>query len=204
MARPQRPVPVRPSRRSLLVFTEGKVTEEVYLNFYRRRHRGVNVTVDRFHGPPLSLVERAVSVKKNEEREERRKRTWAPDEIWCVFDVDTHPRIEEATALAAEDGIKVAISSPCIELWFVLHFDDQTAHLDARSAQRRAAEYLSAGKRLTDADLDALVGRYGDAKARALSLAQKHRLDARQGPGNPSSEVWRLIDSIAAASSPNR
>jgi hypothetical protein len=198
MARPQRPVPVRPSRRSLLVFTEGKVTEEVYLNFYRRRYRGVNVTVDKFHGPPLSLVERAVSVKKDEQREERRKRTWAPDEIWCVFDVDTHPRINEATALAADNEIKVAISSPCIELWFALHFDDQTAHLDARAAQRRAAEYLSGGKRLTDADLDALAVRYTEAKARAISLTKKHLLDAREEPGNPSSEVWRLIDSIAA------
>ena len=198
MARPRRPVPVRPSRRSLLVFTEGKVTEEVYLNFYRRRHRGVSVSVDRFHGPPLSLVERAAAAKKNEEREERRGRNWAPDEIWCVFDVDTHPRIDEATMLAAENGIKVAISSPCIELWFALHFDDQTAYIDARAAQRRAAEYLSGGKRLTDDDLDALAERYADAKGRAIALARKHRLDDRQAPGNPSTGVWRLIDSIAA------
>lgn len=198
MARPRRPVPARPSRRSLLVFTEGKVTEEVYLAFYRRRHRGVNVTVDRFHGPPLSLVERAVTTKRSEERQERRGQSWAPNEIWCVFDVDTHPRIDEATTLAAEHGIEVAISSPCIELWFALHFDDQTAHIDARAAQRLAAVHLSGEKRLTDSDLDALAERYADAKTRAISLARKHRLDDRRAPGNPSTGIWRLIDSIAS------
>jgi RloB-like protein len=197
MARPRRPVPNRPRRRSIWVFTEGKVTEEGYVNFYHRRHRGqVTVTIDRYHGAPIELVERAISTKRSEEREQRRRRSWAPDEFWCVFDVDTHPKLAEAQELAAQNDIDVAVSGPCIELWFALHFADQTAYLNAREAQKLAAEHLSGGKRLSDEDLEALAGNFEVAKARAIKLDEKHRGDRTAQPWNPYSDVWRLIDAI--------
>jgi hypothetical protein len=197
MSRPRRPVPNRPRRRSIWVFTEGKVTEEGYVNFYRRRHRSqVTVTIDKCHGAPIELVERAISTKRNEEREQRRERGWAPDEFWCVFDVDTHPKLAEARTLAAQNDINVAVSGPCIELWFALHFADQTAYLTARDAQKLAAEHLSGGKRLSDEDLEALAGNFEVAKARAIKLDEKHRGDGTAQPWNPCSDVWRLIDAI--------
>lgn len=199
MARPRRPVRTRPKRRAIWVFTEGKVTEEGYVNFYHRRHRSeVTVTVDRFHGGPFELVERAISTKREEEREERRGRSWAPNEFWCMFDIDTHPKLAEARKLAAENEVNVAITGPCIELWFALHFTDQTAYLSAAKAQELAAMYLSGGKRLTDSDLGLLAENFGAAKARALKLGEKHRGDGTAQPWNPHSTVWRLIDAIGA------
>ena len=47
-------------RQSILVFTEGKKTEPVYLTHWHRMHRErVIVTIDEFHGAPLQLVQQA-------------------------------------------------------------------------------------------------------------------------------------------------
>ena len=49
-------------RQSILVFTEGKKTEPVYLTHWHRMHRErVIVAVDEFHGSPLQLVETAAA-----------------------------------------------------------------------------------------------------------------------------------------------
>lgn len=201
MAPPRRTVADRPSRRELLVFAEGAVTEEDYLTYWRRRFRGqVNVELHEFHGTPLALVQRASEAKAKNEKAEKKDQGRAHDEVWCVFDIDEHPRVDEATHLAAESGINLAISNPCIELWFLLHFADQTAYIDRHAVQRDAKAHLKCGKDLDDAALDSLAEKFGLAKARAKRLDEKHRGDGTRAPGNPSSGVWRIVDSIARPS----
>lgn len=160
----------------------------------------VLVTVDGFRGAaPLSLVEHAVATKRETEREEARGRGSAYDEIWCVFDRDLHPNVDEALALAERYGIGVVLSNPCIELWFVLHFEDQTASIHRHDAQRRAADLLGCGKALTVAAAEVLVARFDDARTRAQALDRKHAGDGSPPRSNPSSDMWRLIDRIGAA-----
>lgn len=187
-------------RRELLVFVEGKVTEEEYLNRYRRMHRdAVRVHVDDFRGVPMSLVRRAIEAKKESEKDARRQRGRAYDEVWCVFDVDQHTSLKEAMALAQEHKINVAVSNPCIELWFLLHFADQTAHIERRDAQKEAEGHTQCKKSLSREALSDLDERYEEAKARAIRLDEKHDGDVRPFPDdNPSSGVWRIVDSIAS------
>jgi hypothetical protein len=52
---------------------------------------------------------------------------WA-DEVWCVFDVDEHPKLAEARDQANANGIQLAVSNPCFELWLLLHFQEHRAH----------------------------------------------------------------------------
>jgi hypothetical protein len=197
VARPRRTVAARPSRRELLVFAEGELTEEDYLKYWHRRFRGrVNVEIHEFHGTPLALVERAAEAKAKDEKVERRRLGRAHDEVWCVFDVDEHPRLEDALALATASGVKLAISNPCIELWFLLHFADQTAYIDSRAAQKEAKVHLRCGKDLSDHALDLLAENFPAAKVRAQELDKKHRGDGTRAPGNPSSGAWRIVDSI--------
>jgi hypothetical protein len=181
-----------------LVLVEGQVTEEGYLLFWRRRaRRHTLVEIHEFHGTPMSLVEKAVEVKTEEERHEKRDRGRAHDEIWCVFDVDEHPHLEQASAVAAANDINLAISNPCIELWFLLHFADQTAYIDRRAAQREAKAHLKCSKDLDDRALDLLAENFTLARERAQRLDEKHRDDGTLAPGNPSSGAWRVVDSIA-------
>lgn len=186
-----------PQRRELLVFSEGERTEDGYLVHWRRAYRDrVLVTIDDFHGAPLSLVDRAADVKRREAREEKKGHGRAHDEVWCVFDRDQHPNIPEALDKAAANGIGVVLSNPCIELWFVLHFADQTAYIERDAAQRLSRELLGCDKVLTGSALAALSDRYDDAKQRAQQLDLKHAGDGSPPHSNPSSNMWKLVDRI--------
>lgn len=199
MAPPRRTVSAQPSRQELLVFVEGAVTEEDYLKHWHRRfRRQVNVEIHEFHGTPMALVERAAEEKARNEKAEKRGRGRAHDEVWCVFDVDEHPHLAGALELASRNGIRLAISNPCIELWFLLHFSEQNAYIERSAAQRTAKTHLACAKNLTDSALQKLDAGFEIAKIRAQRLDEKHRGDGTPEPGNPSSGLWRLVDVISA------
>lgn len=113
-----------------------------------------------------------------------------------MFDLDEHPRVPEAIELAQRNEINVVASNPCIELWLILHHEEQTAHIDPKAAQRRARELLDCGKHLTSDALAALDPLYRDAARRAKQLDRKHADDGSPLRNNPSTDVWRLVDRI--------
>jgi hypothetical protein len=98
--------------------------------------------------------------------------------------------------LAHANNINVALSSPCLELWFLIHFENQTAYLDRREAQKRSKILLGCGKALSQSALDMLVENYDVAKSRAQALEAKHLGDRASRPWNPHSDLWKLIDAI--------
>lgn len=194
---PRRKRSAAPVRRSILIFTEGSKTEPIYLTqWYRLYREQVIVKVDDFHGAPLRLVEQAVAQKKSDQRTQRRGQGDAYSEYWCVFDVDEHPHVARALALAAAHEINVAVSNPCIELWFVLHFQDQNAAIERGEAQRKSSGLLHCSKVPTAEALTGLVSRYAIARSRAMALDRKHELDGSPHGSNPSSGAWQLIDRI--------
>jgi hypothetical protein len=184
--------------KELLVFVEGLRTEETYLIDWHRRHRDrVRVTIDPYRGAPLQLVEHAVEARRTEARNARRGRPH--DQIWCVFDRDEHPNFAQAVDLADRNGIGLAVSNPCLELWFLLHFQDQTAFIHRHDAQLQAEVLLQCAKALPPAATEELVERYDQAKERAIKLDEKHRGDGSPPGSNPSSGLWRLVDEIRDA-----
>jgi hypothetical protein len=194
---PKRKVSDAAKRRSILVFTEGKRTGPIYFTHWSRAHRDkVIVAIDGFHGAPLSLVEQAAARRTADLRTARRGQGDAYSEYWCVFDVDEHPNVPRALELAASSGVSVCVTNPCIELWFLLHFQDQNAAIDRHAVQRKAEEYLKFGKVPTSAMLGTLISKYEDARDRARALDRKHELDGSSPRSNPSSEAWRLIEKI--------
>lgn len=190
-------------RQQILVFVEGERTEDGYFKFWWRRHRDkVLVKIEERNGTPMTLVKLAIDQRDQEQRDERRGRGQAHDEVWCVFDRDTHPHFDDAILLAKRHGIGVAVSNPCFELWFILHYEDQTAHIEGRDAMARSAKLLGCKKVLTDAALEALATQYGDAVQRAKALDKKHRADGSQPRSNPSSEAWKLVERIVGSNDP--
>ena len=165
---------------------------------HRDHRERVAVILDNRHGAPLTLVKLAVEALADARRDERRGRGTAFDEVWCVFDVDEHPDLVEAKNLAAAAGINVAVSNPCIELWFVLHLDDQTAHVDRQKIQRRSNELFGFDKRPTPSALHTLNATYPRAKARAIALDAMHQRNRSPEGSNPSTTIPPLVDSISA------
>lgn len=148
---------------------------------------------------PLQLVQHAIETQRADTRDARRGKGRAYDEIWCVFDVDEHVNLATARDLARRHDIRLALSNPCIELWFLLHFENQTAHLERDVAQARSKNLLGCGKTLSEAALEALDERVGDACDRAQNLDRKHEGDGSPPGSNPSSRVWKLVGSIEGA-----
>lgn len=181
---------------SLQVFVEGD-TEENYLIGWARKYREtINFAISTYRGGPLQLVEHASAAKVIDEKKAKRNQGAAHDEYWCIFDVDEHPNIQEAIRLAKENGIELAISNPCIELWFILHFELEAAWIDRHVAQSRSRKLLRCNKSLTSEARVNLIKSYEDAKKHALYLDKKHEGDGSPPGSNPSSGLWRIVDSI--------
>ena len=58
-----------------------------------------------------------------------------PDEgdiIWCVFDRDdnTNAMLSKAKQTAIKEGYQIAFSNPSFEVWFLLHFNNQTTPVE--------------------------------------------------------------------------
>lgn len=185
----------RPARR-LHVFTEGSDTERIYLDHWHRLHRAsVTVTVDDRHGTPATIVGHAVQQQKADKR--RAKREGSPaDEYWCVFDCDEHPLLKESIQRAEDNGVRVAFSNPCLELWFVLHDTDWHQWVDRHTIQSASEAAFGFRKRPTPEALTRLSDSFTVAKSRARALDELHVHNGSWRMENPSSTMWMLIDSI--------
>jgi hypothetical protein len=189
----RRRVEQRRPRKTLLVFCEGARTEPEYLAAFRREPAvraaaAVDIRIDQDSAgfKPLGLVRKAISARDKAVREEGEI-----DEFWCVFDVEwphTHPGLAEAVALAGGNGIRLAISNPCFELWLALHFADRDAWLDNAGARRLRCKHD--GQQGKGLDPALYMPRRSLAAARAAKLERRH---VRNGTGlpddNPSSGI---------------
>lgn len=197
---PRRPPRQGVRKRSFHVFVEGARTEPQYLTYWWRLHRDrVALAIDDFHGGPAQLVERAIAFRKTELAAERKGQGARVDEVWCVFDIDEHLDVGRAVAAAIQGGINVAVSNPCIEVWFVWHYQDQSAHIHRHDAQRASRTLIQCEKTLTTHALDGLRGRYDDARARALAMEIEHARNRLAMDSNPSSSMWKLVDAIRSS-----
>jgi hypothetical protein len=115
------------------------------------------------------------------------------DEVWCVVDVDDHKHLKEAVVTANDNGIKVAVSNPCFELWLVLHFRESPGAQHREKVQEMVGGFVSGyHKHLVFDDFSA---GYGAAVKRAQQIDED--CAAMGEPRrNPSTGVYRLTESI--------
>ena len=165
--RPRRGQTSRTERRVIRVLTEGKITEPSYLTAWARRYRhSVRLNLPESGMAPETLVDHATQHMRRRRRSRRGDQDF--DEIWCVFDIDQHPNVPTSLHNARQSGIEVAVSNPCMELWLVLHAEDQTAHINRRNVQRRASELqLTFGKGIPDSAWSTLFDEFETARQRA-------------------------------------
>ena len=189
--------PTRDPRPLILVVCEGRKTEPQYIQAFCRAFANnlVRVHVADGVGVPKTIVERAVARKRDamEEADRKGDSYLAYDSVWCVFDVDDHPRIPDAVQQARDNDINLAVSNPCFELWLLLHFKDQSAHLGRRAAIGNLREHWKGYEKHIDFPL--LAPSYPLAVERARALDERRRSAGDPG-GNPSTGVYRLTEEI--------
>jgi len=184
-------------RLRVLICCEGRVTEPSYINGLKSalRIRLVHIEVGPAGSNPKTLVDHAVEKKQQAERDARREKddNLRYDEVWCVFDVDVHEHIPEAKQKAGANRINLAISNPCFELWLLLHFQDQRAHIERHQAQSACREHMPEYDR--EVPFELVFPHYRLAVERAVEL--DHWQETRGCAGeNPSTGVHLLTEQI--------
>lgn len=196
----QRRRPLRQPKPRFLIVCEGTVTEPCYFRAVRHVERCLIELQIEPRATPKTIVERAVKLKKQADHDAKRRadENLKYDEVWCVFDVDDHLLIAEAKDQAKANSIELAISNPCFELWALLHFRDQRAHIERGKVQNLCRSHMRNYEK--ELDYEALRPRYSDALKRAEDLEKWH--DSRGTVGaNPSTMVHRLVERIMAQTS---
>jgi len=191
----RRPWRREPLRRFLVV-CEGRLTEPEYFKALRRRYRAsVKLVIEPGGVSPERLVERAVDMKRAAERDARRQRDrfLRYEEVWCVFDTDKHDHLADAHRQAEENGIDLAVSNPCFELWALLHFQEQTGFLESQAARARLKKHLPEYEKTLP--FERLDPNYATAVTRARELDRRCGDDGSPGV-NPSTGVYRLTERI--------
>jgi RloB-like protein len=187
--------PVREVKRRILIVCEGEVTEPNYFNDLRHQTRSLVELRIEPGGTPKALVEQAVEAKRAAEKAAKRGKdeNLKYDVAWCVFDVDEHPFVAEARQQASDNGIRIAVSNPCFELWALLHFQDQHAHIERHEVQRLCRHYMPRyDKRLP---CETLLAVYHEAVRRSVELERWQHTRGTDG-GNPSTGVHKLTEQI--------
>ncbi len=195
-----RKIATRRPRKTLVIFCEGERTEPLYLEALKRQPNvkdvaSVDLRIAAEHGMPEVLVSAAIEARDRSADEEDEI-----DEFWCAFDVEwprNHPRLRETVQHARDNGIKMAISNPCFEIWLILHFKRHGSWLDndgARRLRRRLDGVPDKG--LDPAKYMPLVN---EAMDNATALDERHLRDGTEFPrDNPSSGMYLLVASTGA------
>jgi hypothetical protein len=181
----------------VLVCCEGKVTEPSYFNALKQMEHNslLDVEVKRGGMAPKTLVDFAVDLKQEAETKARQGNddNLKYDEVWCVFDVDAHERLPDAKQKANANEIELAISNPCFELWLLLHFQDQRAHIERHQAQSACRVHMPRYEK--EVPFEVVYPHHQEAVDRAVALDEWQQQQGRPG-GNPSTGVHLLTERI--------
>lgn len=172
----------RNKRRKFYVFCEGKNTEPAYIDHYNSVHAKspVEVIYCMCGADPSALARAAVEKR----RELDACAPGAHDEIWVVFDRDEHEHYHDAVALAASNGIKIAKSNPCIELWLAQHVEFRDSG-EGREFWQDLCEEICPGydaKHGKIPDLDFLIEKVFTAEVNAERLRRAREADSAEFP----------------------
>lgn len=208
MGGPRRERERKPARRKphldpkpvILVVCEGEVTEPQYLRGFRHAFQNprVQVVVSTQHGVPKTVVEIAKELKEQAENAAKREddENALLDSVWAVFDVDDHPKINDAVQQANANGIHLAISNPAIELWLLLHFTDFAAGRHRAFVRGELRKFITGYNKGVDFVKHYSKG-YADAVSRAKRLDETARtLGNGNHQQNPSTGFYRLTEYI--------
>lgn len=195
--KPGRQKPFRDPRPIILVVAEGEKTEKQYLEGFWKacRNPRVSIKVVDEQGVPMTLVRTAKQYKNEAEQEATSEKdpNLAFDSVWCVFDIDVHPDVGSAKEMARDNGIDLAISNPCFELWLLLHFRDNPGMQQHSKVPHMLAEHVPGYHKHVE------YNTYSDGYPQAVNRAERMdcaAIEADEPGRNPTTGVYKLTELI--------
>lgn len=162
---------------NFFVFCEGE-TEITYIRFLRSIYR-VPLQIIAKKSDSNITMQYIANCKKEYEKTDN-------DKTFLMFDLDVSGILEKLQKIA--DCI-LLVSNPCVEFWFLLHYEDVRAELTSKNCIERLKKHSIQYSKGTLSDTEKRT--LSENKQLALERAQKLK-EYR----NPSSMVYRLIEEL--------
>lgn len=189
--------PTKRGRAIILIVCEGVETEYRYFEAMRKREGLLTVTLEVVPAGRQTgrLVQQAIDL--------RRQRAQQPEalpyeEVWCVFDREAaHEPADFPAAIirADREQLALAISNPCFEYWYLLHYrETDRPFRDAEEVIEalRGNDCLPGYQKIQDV-FERLLERREQALERAERLYERHPDQERDRFPNPSTLVQQLV-----------
>ena len=191
-------------RKSILIVCEGEKTEPIYFNALKETLRLIMVDVEIVGegAAPITVVNSAIELREERKKIAKNSLTKTAYEIiYCVIDVDTHETLDQTIDKARGNKIRVILSNPCFEYWYILHFRKTSAPFntshDAKSALRR--EHPAYNESDTTI-FDVVYPKTSDAIKHSKEVLNEQHNDAEDlRDCNPSTHVHKIVEYLHTA-----
>jgi len=197
----RRPPSIKP-RECVLIVCEGAKTEPLYFRALRRKLRlhtvEVEVEGEDCGSAPISVVNYAISLRDTRKESAPRSPLLVPyDAVWCVMDVEAptpHQSLAAAIDKAGANGLKVALSNPMFEYWYLLHFE-RTSGLMQRNEDviKRLREYCGRYKKNDPGFFEVVYPLTSTAIANSEAVLKEKHYGEDLRDCNPSTHVHRVV-----------
>jgi len=183
------------------IFCEGEKTEPNYLTNYIELHfPGTRLSPVRKteKNTPIQLVEEAIKEKQCNPK---------GDLFWVVFDREATNKYSdklhaEARTKAKEQGIQIAFSNVCFEVWILLHFQKTVASyasysdLQKRSKLKTHIKGYDKGEKRLFSKEEILTARNNAKALNKQTICGANPRWNHSYQWNPYTNVYKLLDAI--------
>lgn len=190
--------PTRQFNKIILIVCEGKKTEKNYFQRLKECLNLISISIEILpspHSTPLQVINYA---------KQKVKEISEYDEIYCVFDRDTHKDFDKALDEAKKIKLKntifeIIVSDPCFEFWILLHFTKIMPTLSTSQSSCKALQKCKTFKQYlpnydkSNYDFDDIVANRLNTAIKNANEINKTNLPTRQ---TPYTEVVRLVENL--------
>jgi hypothetical protein len=188
--------PSRQAHRRYLILCTGH-TEEIYAKEIKERlprqaQRGIAIEIVR---PGSGTDARSLMTEARRKREIAKSEGVPYSRIWILCDHDDDPHIPRLFQMAEREGISLAYSRPCLEFWYLLHFQRSGRSFfrcDEVIGQLRG--HWPAYQKTEQRHFSILGDRLEDAVRHAMALRAAAEPDLAPWEQNP----WTTMDEFVA------
>lgn len=201
----------RASYARILIVTEGRKTEPLYLEEIRAAHHlhSANVAVQpgKLGTAPIQVVRYAQQLfEEGDLRKGIRPKSF--DQVYAVFDRDDHDSYSNALDLAKSlDGklrnddrrsvsVKAIASIPSFELWLLLHYEDIQAPIHRDEVMDRLKQHIPGYEKGAGGAFEITRSRLETATQRALALAARFTAYNDPEPFTALNELVTLLTTL--------
>ena len=162
---------------NFFVFCEGE-TEIAYVKFLRSLYR-----------VPIQVIPKKSKSNITEDYIERSKNEYVrteQDKVFLMYDLDVDGMLEHLQKIP---NAELLVSNPCIELWFLLHYQEQKVEITSEKCIQKLHKVTKGYRKggLSEEEKKVLAENRELAVERAKKQAEYH---------NPSTTVFKLLEKL--------